>query len=103
MTVQSVPNGLSQEERARALLDLAGEVQRLLVPVRPAAAVRERVRIQLVAEAVRRHPRRAARLFQQYRKVILIAAAAVGSLASIAGVILAIVQRSKHARSAHTA
>lgn len=99
----SVDRGLSQEERAEALVSLAGELQRLLVPVRPSAAVRERVRRELAAEAGRPYPRRAAPLFQQYRRVILIAAAAVGSLASIAGVILAIVQRNKHARSTHAA
>jgi len=95
---ESVRRGTVRTQQVQGLLDLAGELQGLLVPVRPSSVARLRLHDELVAEARRRHPGRAARLFQQYRRVILIVAAAIGSLASIAGVIVAVTQRNRHAR-----
>jgi hypothetical protein len=98
-----VQGGTGQTEQIQGLLDLATQIQGILVPVQPTAGFRARLHRDLVAEAGRRYPGRAARLFHQYRKAILIGAAAVGSLASVAGVIIAVIQRQKHARSTHAA
>ena len=98
-----VRRGTGRAHQVQGLLDLANELQGLLVPVQPTPAARRRVHDDLMAEAHKRLPGRGARLFQQYRTVILIAAAALGSLASIAGVVVAIVQRNRNARSTHAA
>jgi hypothetical protein len=98
-----VQRGTVRTQQIQGLLDLASQLQGILVPVQPAAGFRKRLHDDLAAEAGRRTMSRAARLFQQYRKAILIGAAAAGSLASIAGVIVAVILRSKHARSIHIA
>jgi hypothetical protein len=110
MSGERIMDGTSPEERRRArtlrmqeLVVLAAEIQCFLVPVKPAAEMRRRLHADLVAEAGHRSPGRVARRLQPHRGVILLVAAAAGSLASIAGVIAAIVQRSKHARFTHTA
>ena len=95
--------GAARTEQIQGLLDLAGQLQGILVPVQPGAAYRQKLHRDLVSEAGRRHPGRAARLFQHYRKAILIGAAAVGSLASVAGVIIAVILRQKHTRSTNLA
>ncbi len=100
---ESVRRGTDRTQQVQGLLDLAGELQGFLVPVRPADVARRRLHDELVTEARRRYPGRVARLFQQYRRVILIAAAAIGSLASIAGVIVAVTQRNRHTRSTQAA
>ena len=100
---EAVRRGTDRTQQVQGLLDLAGELQGLLLPVKPAAVARRRLHDELVAEARRRYPGRGARLFQQYRRMILIVAAAIGSLASIVGVIVAVTQRNRHARSTHAA
>jgi hypothetical protein len=102
-SARPVQGGTGRTEQIQGLLDLASQLQGILVPVQPAAGFRARLHHDLVAEAGRRYPGRATRLFHQYRKAILIGAAAVGSLASVAGVIVAVVLRQKNARSTHAA
>jgi hypothetical protein len=98
-----VQRGTARTEQIQGLLDLAGQLQGILVPLQPDFGFREKLHQDLLSEAGRREPGKVVRLFQQYRKTILIGAAAVGSLASVAGVIIAIVLRQKHVHSTHMA
>ena len=89
------PN-LGRHDRVQGLLDLAEQVQGILVPVEPNLHFRRRLHGDLVLEAQRRQAERAANPLIQHRKGILIGAAAVGSVASVAGLAIALVLRHRH-------
>ncbi|HSR29532.1 MAG TPA: hypothetical protein VLY63_03135 [Anaerolineae bacterium] len=91
-----LPTGLTRNERVQGLLDLAEQLQAILVPVAPDAQYRRRLHGDLILEAQRRQSEPKAGLFQQHRKDILIGAAAVGSVASVVGVAVAVVLRHRH-------
>ncbi len=82
--------------RVQGLLDLAEEVQRILVPVKPRTDFRRRLHGDLVLQAQRRSPTQEANPLVQHRKGILIGAAALGSVASVAGLVIAVVLRHRH-------
>ena len=88
--------GLSRHDRVQGLLDLAEQVQGLLVPVQPDIDFRRRLHGDLVLEAQRRQTAQEVSPLVQHRKGILIGAAAVGSVASVAGLVIAFVLRQRH-------
>ena len=94
---------LPRNEQVQGLLDLAEQLQGILVPVEPDSNFRRRLHGELLLEAQRRQATPDTNLFQQHRKGILIGAAAVGSLASVVGVIVAFVLRYRHGRAPHVA
>jgi len=89
--------------RVQGLLDLAEEVQGILVPVEPKADFRRRLHGDLVLQAQRRRPVREVSPLVQHRKGILIGAAALGSVASVAGLVIAVVLRHRHREVTHIA
>jgi hypothetical protein len=90
---ESLPWRRARHDQVEGLLALAAEVQGILVPVEPDSSFRRRLHGQLTLKGQSRPAKIETGLFQQHRKGILIGAAAVGSLASIAGVIVAYVLR----------
>jgi hypothetical protein len=94
---------LTRNDQVRSLLDLAEQLQGILVPVEPRANFRRSLQGDLILEVQRREVVPEPNMFQQHRKGILIGAAAVGSVASVVGVILAFVWRLRHGRATHTA
>lgn len=88
--------GFSRHDRVQGLLDLAEQVQGLLVPVEPDIDFRRRLHGDLVLEAQRRQATQEVSPLVQHRKGILIGAAAVGSVASVAGLVIALVLRQRH-------
>jgi hypothetical protein len=109
------PPGIARNTQVQGLLDLAEQLQGILVSVAPDDGFRRQLHSKLVQEGTRRQARLArssrlsleakagANLFQQHRKGILIGAAAVGSVASVMGVIIAFVLRYRHGRATHAA
>lgn len=95
--------GVGRNGQVQGLLDLATQLQGILVPVAADANFRRRLHGELILEAQRRQTEPRGSLFQQHRKGILIGAAAVGSLASVIGVIVAFVLRYRHSRATHIA
>jgi hypothetical protein len=95
--------GFSRHARVQGLLDLAEQVQGLLVPVEPNSNYRRRLHGDLVLEAQRRQAERETNPLVQHRKGILIGAAAVGSVASVAGLVIAFVLRHRHKGATHIA
>ena len=87
------PAGLTRNDRIQGLLDLAEQLQGILVPVAPDAHYRRRLHGELLLEAQHRQAESEVGLFQQHRKGILIGAAAVGSVASVIGVVIAFMLR----------
>lgn len=87
------PVSLAPNDRAQGLLDLAEQLNALLVPVVPDAHFRRRLHGDLILKAQRRQAEPVEGLFQQHRTGILIGAAAVGSVASVVGVAVAFVLR----------
>ena len=96
------PN-LGRHDRVQGLLDLAEEVQGILAPVEPNVHFRRRLHGDLVLEAQRRQTERETNPLVQHRKGILIGAAAVGSVASVAGLAIAFVLRQRHKGATHIA
>jgi hypothetical protein len=94
---------LSRNEQVQGLLDLAEQLQGILVPVEPNAHYRRRLHGELLLEAQQRQLEPEVSLFQQHRKGILIGAAAIGSVASVVGVAAAFVWRYRHSRMTHIA
>ena len=94
-----------RHEQVRGLLDLAEQLQGILVPVAPNGNYRRRLHGGLVLEAQRRQAGEEPTMFQQHRKGILLGAAAIGigSAASVAGVIIAYVVRHRDSGAAHIA
>lgn len=93
----------ARHDQIQGLLNLAEQVQGILVPVEPDANFRRRLHGDLILAAQRRMAEPEVSLLQQHRKGILIGAAAVGSVASVAGVIIAFVLRWRHGRATHIA
>ena len=94
---------LSRGDQVQALLDLAEQLQGILVPVEPNAHFRRRLHGDLILEAQRLDFEPEVSLLQQHRKGILIGAAAVGSVASVVGVAAAFVWRHRHSRMTNIA
>ena len=92
-----------RHDRVQGLLDLAEQVQGILVPVEPNANFHRRLHGDLVLEAQRRQTERETNPLVQHRKGILIGAAAVGSVASVAGLAIALVLRHRHKGAANIA
>jgi hypothetical protein len=99
----SLDKRLTRNDQVQGLLELAEQLQRILVPVEPDVSFRRRLHGDLILGAQRREAEPRGNLFQQHRRGILIGAAAVGSLASVIGVIVAFVLRYRHSRVTHTA
>jgi hypothetical protein len=95
--------GFSRHARVQGLLDLAEQVQGILVPVEPNINFRRRLHGELVLEAQRRQTEQEVNPLVQHRKGILIGAAAVGSVASVAGLVIAFVLRHRHRGATHIA
>lgn len=94
--------GLSQEDRVWGLLELAENLHALLVPVRPDADFRRRLHGELILAAQARGPQRETSRLQQHRKGILVGAL-LGSIASVAGVVIALFLRHRQGGGGHTA
>ena len=104
MSTTSGPSpGFSRHARVQGLLDLAEQVQGILVPVEPGVNFRRRLHGDLVLEAQRRQAEKETTPLVQHRKGILIGAAAVGSVASVAGLVIAFVLRHRHKGATHIA
>jgi hypothetical protein len=87
----------------QSLLDLAEEIQGILVPVQPNADYRRRLHGDLILKAQYRETEPEVVWLEQHRKGILIGAAAVGSVASVLGVVVAFWLYIRHGRAANTA
>jgi len=93
------PPNLTRHDQVQGLLDLAEQLQAILVPVEPNANFRRRLHGELILEAQRRQLEPKVGFMRQHRKGILIGAAAAGSAASVAGVILAFFLRYRQGRA----
>ncbi len=93
----------TRSNQIQGLLDLSEQLQGILMPVKPDVNFRRRLHGELILEAQRRQTEPAPSLFRQHRKGILIGAAAIGSVASVLGVIIAFVLRHRHGRATHIA
>jgi hypothetical protein len=89
-------------DQVRGLLELAEHLQGILVPVESDSNFRRRLHGDLILEAQRRQAEPDKGLLEQHRKGIVIGAV-IGSIASVAGVILAFLLRYPHGRATHTA
>lgn len=90
--------------QVKGLLDLAEHLHVLLKPVEPDPDFRRRLHGELILEAQQRQADLGIpTLFQKHRKGIILGAAAAGSAASIAGVVLALVWRHRQGRATHIA
>jgi hypothetical protein len=96
------PAVLGRHERVQGLLELADHLQAILVPAEPDANFRRRLHGDLILEAQRRQDEPEPSLFEQHRKGILIGAA-LGSLASVVGVVIAFVLRYRQGRPTNVA
>jgi len=83
---------------AQQLLDLAEQLRQVLVPVKADANYRRRLKGELILAAQQRSQQVESKLPRR-RTLIFIGAAALGSLASVVGVIIAFVVRSRHSRT----
>lgn len=101
--ISPAPRRAPRHDQIQGLLDLAEQLQGILVPVEPDANFRRRLHGDLILEAQRRGPEPDISLFQQHRKGILIGAAAITSVASVAGVVIAFVLRWRHGKATHIA
>ncbi len=93
----------TRNDRVQGLLDLAEQLQGILVPVEPDSHFRRRLHGDLILKAQHREAEPEANLFWQHRKGILIGAAAVGSVASVVGVAIAFFLRHRHGGATHIA
>jgi hypothetical protein len=92
-----------RNEQVKGLLDLAEQLQGILVPVTPDSHFRRRLHGDLILNAQDRQASAELSTFQQHRRGILIGAAAVGSVASVLGVVIAFVLALRHGRPSHIA
>ena len=97
------PEALTRNGRVRGLLELAEHLQAILVPVEPDPNFRRRLHGDLILESQRIWSEPEESLFEQHRKGILIGAAAIGSVASVIGVVIAFVLRHRHRGATHIA
>jgi hypothetical protein len=79
----------TRNDRVQGLLDLAEQLQGILVPVEPDSRFRRRLHGDLILEGQHRQAEPEVNLFRQHRKGILIGAAAIGSVVSVVGVAIA--------------
>lgn len=93
---------LTRYERVRGLLTLADHLHAILVPVQPEPDFRRRLHGELILKAQARELAPQAGLLDQHRKGIIIGAV-LGSLASVAGVALALLLRQRHQRAENMA
>lgn len=93
---------LTRHDRIKGLLTLADHLRAILVSVQPDPDFRRRLHGELILAAQDRVIEPQVSLFQQHRKGILIGAT-LGSLASVAGVVLAFVLRHRSQRTSHVA
>jgi hypothetical protein len=93
---------LTRYDRVRGLLTLAEHLHAILVPVQPDPDFRRRLHGQLILKAQSRADEPQVSVFEQHRKGIIIGAL-LGSLASVAGVVLAFVLRQRHQRASNVA
>jgi hypothetical protein len=93
---------LTRYDRVRGLLTLADHLHAILVPVQPEPDFRRRLHGQLILKAQARKPEPQTSVFEQHRKGIIIGAV-LGSVASVAGVVLALVLRQRHQRAGNVA
>lgn len=101
---QERPARAGRHERAQDLLDLADELQAILVPVQPRVDFRRRLHGELILKAQQRPSEgQAPAALQRRRKGILLGAAALGSLASFAGLIVAYVLHNRNGRATRLA
>jgi hypothetical protein len=96
-------SGRIRNQQVQGLLDLAEHLQAILVPVAPNANYRRRLHGDLILEAQRRESEPEPSLFHQHRRGILIGAAALGSAASVVGVIIAFLLRHRRGGATHVA
>jgi hypothetical protein len=101
-TAATLPQ-FTRNDRVQGLLDLAEQLQGILVPVEADPHYRRRLHGELVLEAQQRQAQPEANLFWQHRKGILIGAAAIGSVASVVGVAIAFFLRHRHGGATHIA
>ena len=94
---------IGRNDQVQALLDLAEQLQGILVPVKPQTNFRRRLHGELLLEAQRLEVDAQSSMFRQHRKGILIGAAAVGSVASVVGVAVAYVLLHRHGRATRIA
>lgn len=94
---------LTRNEQVQVLLDLAEQVQAVLVPVQPDSHFRRRLHGELILEAQQRQTETPPSILYEHRKGIILGAAAVGSVASVVGVAIAFVLRYRHGRATHIA
>jgi len=95
------PAELTRHDRVQGLLDLAEQLQGILVPVEADARFRQQLHGDLVLEARRRQAKQKGSLVRQHRTGILIGAAAIGSVASVTGVAIAYLLRRRHSGATH--
>jgi hypothetical protein len=93
---------LTRHDRVGGLLALADHLSAILVPVQPDRDFRRRLHGDLILKAQCRTVEPQTSLFQQHRKGILIGAA-LGSVASVVGLVLAFVLRQRHQRAGQAA
>jgi hypothetical protein len=89
--------------QVQGLLDLAEQLQAVLVPVAPDSHYRRRLAGELILRAQDNQEGSEVSTLQQRRRGILIGAAALGSLASVLGVAIAFVLAWRHGRAGHIA
>jgi len=96
------PGGLSREDRVWGLLELASHLHGLLVPVKPDADFRRRLHGDLILAAQAGDLEPGTSRLRQHRKGIIIGAL-LGSVASVAGVAIALFLRHRQGGGGHTA
>ena len=90
------PPPFTRNDRVQGLLDLAEQLQGILVPVEPESQFRRRLHGELILQGQHRQAEPEVNLFWQHRKGILIGAAAIGSVVSVVGVVIAFFLRHRH-------
>lgn len=88
--------GVGRHTQVQGLLELAEHVQGILVPVEPNINFRRRLHGDLLLRAQRRGAAPQAGPLVQHRKGILLGAAAVGSIVSVVGLVIAFVLHHRH-------
>lgn len=97
-----LPGGITRDDRVWGLLELAKHLHGILVPVKPDADYRRRLHGELILEAQARELEPQISPLQQHRKGILVGAL-LGSIASVAGLAIALFIRHRQSGGGHTA
>jgi hypothetical protein len=94
MTSRGSPPASTRYDQVHGLLTLADHLHAILAPVEPDPHFRRRLHGELILEAQGREEMPEIGLFQQHRRGIVIGAAlGLGSVASVLGVIIAVLLR----------